>query len=54
MPQEKLDAPERIGNGVLSGVLLPVGDGSIAIVGENPQDLERLEETMKNSVTWRT
>ncbi|HEX5788206.1 MAG TPA: DUF3379 family protein [Woeseiaceae bacterium] len=54
MPQEKLDAPERIGNGVLSGVLLPVGDGSIAIVGEDPQDLERLEETMKNSVTWRT
>lgn len=54
MPEEKLEAPERIGDGVLTGVLLPVGDGSIAIVGPDPRDLERLERTMQSSVTWRT
>lgn len=54
MPDEKLDAPQRIENEELQGVILPVGDGSIAIVGRHGNDLERIEETMRNSVTWRT
>jgi hypothetical protein len=54
MPHERVSAAEEIGNGVLRGVILPVGEGSIAIVGEHPTDLERVRETMKNSVTWQT
>lgn len=54
MAEEKLDAPQRIEDEQLQGVILPVGDGSIAIVGRHGNDLERIEETMKNSVTWRT
>jgi hypothetical protein len=54
MPEEKIDAPREIDDGVLSGVILPVGDGSIAIVGQDPDDIRQVEETMKNSVTWRT
>jgi hypothetical protein len=54
MPEEKIDAPQEIADGVLSGVILPVGDGSIAIVGQDPDDIRQVEETMKNSVTWRT
>jgi hypothetical protein len=54
MPHEKVTGAEEIGNGVLQGVILPVGEGSIAIVGEHPADLDRLRETMRNSVTWQT
>lgn len=54
MPHEKVSAAQEIGNGVLRGVILPVGDGSIAIVGENPADLDRVRESMRNSVTWQT
>ena len=54
MPEETVDAPQAFGDGVLSGVILPVGDGSIAVVGEDPDDIRRVEQTMKNSVTWST
>ena len=54
MPEEKVDAPLEFGDGALRGVVLPVGDGSIAIVGEDPDDIRQIEETMKNSVTWST
>lgn len=54
MPEEKIDGPQHIANDELEGVILPVGDGSIAIVGTLGGDLGELEETIKNSVTWRT
>jgi Protein of unknown function (DUF3379) len=54
MEHEKVDAPQHIGDGVLSGVILPVGGGSIAIVGQEAGDLEAVEKTMKNAVAWRT
>lgn len=54
MSEEKVDGPQRIANEKLQGVILPVGDGSIAIVGEHGNDLGQLGEAVKNSVTWRT
>ncbi len=54
MAEEKVGAPVEIGDGVLSGVILPVGEGSIAVVGEDPDDIRSIEQAMKNSVTWRT
>ncbi len=54
MPHETVAEPQEFGDGVLQGIVLPVGEGSIAIVGEDPADLDRLRETMKNSVNWQT
>ncbi len=53
MPHETVAEPQEFDDGVLQGVVLPVGEGSIAIVGEHPADLDRLRETMRNSVTWQ-
>ena len=39
------------GRGV-SGVILPVGDGSIALVGEKAFDVDELKERVVNSVEW--
>jgi len=54
MPHEKVDGPQSFGDGELEGVILPVGAGSIAIVGQDPDDLARYEQTIRNSVTWST
>lgn len=52
MPNEKINGPEQIDGSTINGVILPVGDGSIAIVGEKDEDLERIEEKVRNSVAW--
>ncbi len=52
MPEEKINGPERIDGSAINGVILPVGDGSIAIVGEKDEDLERIEDNVRNSVAW--
>ena len=36
------------------GVILPVGDGSIAIIGAREEKLERVEKSVLNSVMWST
>lgn len=54
MPNEKVDKAQNISGKSINGVILPVGDGSIAIVGEDSEDLERIERQMKNSVTFST
>lgn len=54
MPREKVDGPQSFGDGELEGVILPVGNGSIAIVGHDPDDVARYEKTIMNSVTWST
>ncbi len=38
----------------VNGVILPIGNGSIAIIGVDGERLERIEEQVKNSVTWST
>lgn len=54
MPHETVAGPETIiGEGV-KGVILPVGDGSIAIFGERDEALERIERKVLDSVTWST
>ena len=54
MPDETIqDAKELKGVGV-EGVILPVGNGSIAIIGEREEHLEEATEKILNSVTWST
>jgi hypothetical protein len=54
MPDEQIAGPERIQSEFFNGVILPVGKGSIAIVGEDDEDLLQMEEMIKHSVTWET
>lgn len=54
MPNQKVNKAQNIRGESINGVILPVGNGSIAIVGEDNEDLERIERKMKNSVTFST
>lgn len=54
MPEEPIDGAQEFSGDGVRGVLLPVGDGSIAIVGEEGESLERIEEEVRNSVKWTT
>jgi len=54
MPEEKISGAQTIQGENVRGVILPVGDGSIAIIGVDGERLERIEEQVVNSVTWST
>jgi len=54
MPNVKVNKAQNIRGESINGVILPVGSGSIAIVGDDNEDLERIERKMKNSVTFST
>lgn len=54
MPEEKVSAALPFGDGDVQGVILPVGDGSIAIVGGAGESFDDVERTVLNSVTWAT
>lgn len=54
MPEETVDAPQAINGSSIDGIILPVGRGSIAIIGEQGEDLERIKNSMRNSVAWTT
>lgn len=53
LPNEPVDmAIPLYGKGV-HGVLLPVGRGSIAIIGDREEPIEEIEQRVIDSVTWR-
>ena len=54
MPDEMVSAPQTITGESVNGVILPVGDGSIAIFGEREESLDRIEKKVLDSVTWST
>jgi hypothetical protein len=54
MPYEMIDAVRNLSGESIQGVILPVGDGSIAIIGEKEESLEAVRQKMVNSVTWST
>lgn len=54
MPFEKIDAAEEIHSGTVNGYIFPVGDGSVAIVGENESDLQKIGKEVRDSVRWTT
>lgn len=54
MPHEKVQGPQTVTGESVNGVILPVGDGSIAIFGERDENLERIERKVLDSVTWST
>ena len=54
LPEERVSTAETFEGEGINGVLIPVGDGSIAIIGEKDEDLRLIQENVKNSVTWST
>lgn len=55
MPNETVDRASTLEGNGFTGVLLPVGRGSIAILGEqDPEALERIKKRLTNSVSWST
>ena len=54
MPDEKIDETVSLDGENIQGVILPVGDGSIAIIGEREERLDRVTESVLNSVAWST
>lgn len=54
MPAEPVDGPVPLEGEGVNGVILPVGGGSIAIVGERDEPLEKIREQVVNSVKWKT
>lgn len=55
MPDEKVESDTPLEGGGFKGLLVPVGEGSIAIIGEdNPDNLERIRKSFVSSVTWST
>lgn len=54
MPEEKVAAKTPLDGATVHGVILPVGDGSIAIIGPREESLEPIQENVRASLTWTT
>jgi Protein of unknown function (DUF3379) len=54
LAEETIDAAIPIEGEGVSGVILPVGGGSIAVIGERDESLDKIEEQVAKSVHWKT
>ena len=54
LPDEAVDDAVELEGESINGILLPVGGGSIAIIGEKNEELESIRQNVMNSVTWST
>lgn len=52
MPDEMIDGAVSLDGDGVSGVILPVGTGSIALIGERGEDLEKVQQRVLESVAW--
>ena len=54
MPEEAVAEVTPLDGANVRGLILPVGDGSIAIIGNREEELEPLRKQVVDSVTWTT
>lgn len=54
MPEERVSQAIALAGDSVDGVILPVGNGSIAIIGGAGERLEAVQEELLQSVTWTT
>ena len=54
MPEEYVAEPQYLNGDNIKGVILPVGNGSIAIIGERDERLDKIQESVLKSVAWST
>jgi hypothetical protein len=52
MPEEMIDGAMRLDGKGVNGVIIPMGDGSIAIIGERDEPLDEIEQRIIDSVEW--
>ncbi len=52
MPEEMVDMPIRLEGKSIEGVILPVGDGSIAIIGVRGERIDELKTRVTETVKW--
>ena len=53
MPNQMVSSPVSLSGENISGVILPVGEGSIAIIGAREERIQELEQKVVDSVEWR-
>lgn len=56
MPEEPIDDAVSLAGENVHGVIIPVGKGSIAVIGDRPaqlREIDRIGERLRDSVTWR-
>ena len=54
MPDEKVTAVTPVEGESVHGLIIPVGDGSIAIIGDREEALEPIRKNVVDSITWTT
>ncbi len=54
LPDERVLEAEVLDGEGINGMLIPVGNGSIAIIGEKDEELGNIRDSVVNSVTWST
>jgi hypothetical protein len=54
LPDENVAEATPLDGENVRGVILPVGEGSIAIIGNREEELEPIQENVVNSLTWTT
>jgi hypothetical protein len=54
LPEEKISGAIELNDEFRHGVILPVGDGSVAIIGTKQEQLEQIQEKVLKSVLWST
>lgn len=54
MPDEMIDGAVQIDGQSINGVILPVGSGSVAIIGEDKENLGNIQQSVVDSVSWST
>lgn len=52
MPNEMVNSPVELVGESVNGIILPHGDGSIAIIGEREERMQDLEQRVIDSVEW--
>ncbi len=52
MPDEMVSSPVSLSGENVNGVILPHGDGSIAIIGEREERIQELKQKVEDSVVW--
>ena len=54
MPEEEVDGATTLQGKGIKGVIIPIGHGSIAIIGDRDEVLENYEQQIIDSVRWST
>lgn len=54
MPDEPVDGVTPLAGNAINGVILPHGNGSIAIIAERDEPLAEIEQRVMNAVQWTT